>query len=115
MHETSLIQFTLDAVERRAMQLGMRHVKSIHLVVGDMRGALPNLLQHGFAILTSRRPLFAGAVLEVETRSVVLQCRCCGCRFTVEEFHNITCPDCGAPEYAVAQGNELLIESFEGE
>ena len=43
MHETSLIQYTLDAVERRALAMGIRHVKRVYLVVGDLRGALPEI------------------------------------------------------------------------
>ena len=115
MHETSLIQYTLDAVERRALVMGIRHVKRIYLVVGDMRGALPDLMQCGFKILTRSRPLFSGAELEIEERSVVLRCSRCGKEYPAEEFHGVTCPDCGAPEYSLIQGNELYIDSFEGE
>ena len=115
MHETSLIQYTLDAVERRALVMGICHVKRVYLVVGDMRGALPDLMQYGFRILTRSRPLFSDAVLEIESKNVVLRCSCCGREYSVEEFHGVTCPDCGAPDYTVVQGNELYIDSFEGE
>lgn len=115
MHETSLIQYTLDAVERRALVMGIRRVKRVYLVVGDMRGALPDLMQYGFRILTRSRPLFSDAVLEIESRNVVLQCSRCGKEYPVTEFHGVTCPDCGAPDYTVVQGNELYIDSFEGE
>lgn len=115
MHETSLIQYTLDAVERRALVMGICRVKRVYLVVGDMRGALPDLMQYGFRILTRSRPLFSDAVLEIESRNVVLQCSRCGKEYPVTEFHGVTCPDCGAPDYTVVQGNELYIDSFEGE
>ena len=115
MHETSLIQYTLDAVERRALAMGIRHVKRVYLVVGDLRGALPDLMQYGFRILTRSRPLFTDAVLEIEGKKVVLRCSRCGREYSVEEFHGVTCPDCGAPDYTVVQGNELYIDSFEGE
>ena len=115
MHETSLIQYTLDAVERRALVMGIRHVKRVCLVVGDLRGALPDLMQYGFKILARSRPLFSDAVLEIESKNVVLRCSRCGREYSVEEFHGVTCPDCGAPDYTVVQGNELYIDSFEGE
>ena len=73
MHETSLIQYTLDAVERRALVMGIHHVKRIYLIVGDLRGALPELMQYGIQILTRNRPLFSGVVLEIENRAVVLR------------------------------------------
>ena len=115
MHETSLIDFTLNAVENKCLQLGIRHVKSVRLVVGDLRGALPELMQEALSILTYTRPLFHGAVLEIESRAVVLCCRKCGKRFTPEDFHAVTCPQCGAGTYTVAEGNELYIDSFEGD
>lgn len=109
------MQYTLDAVEQKALALQLRHVKKIYLVVGQMRGALPDLLQEAFRILSYSRPVFHQAVLEIEERPVVLQCRSCGKRYGAAEFHGVKCPDCGAPEYAVVQGNELYIDSFEGE
>lgn len=115
MHETSLMQFTLDAVERKCLQMGIRHVKSVRIVVGDLRGALPDLMQEAFRILTYKRPAFHGAVLEIETRPVMLRCESCGARFAPEEFHAVRCPACGAAAYAVEAGNELYIDSFEGE
>lgn len=115
MHETSLIEFTLNAVEDRCMQLGLRRVKCIHLVVGELRGALPELMQEAFSILTYKRPAFHGAVLDIETRPVQLRCEACGAHFTPADFHAVACPVCGGGRYAVAQGNELLIDSFEGE
>ena len=115
MHETSLIQYTLDAVERRVLVMGIHHVKRIYLIVGDLRGALPELMQYGIQILTRNRPLFSGVVLEIENRAVVLRCNCCGKEYTVKEFRGVVCPNCGAPEYSVVQGNELYIDSFEGE
>lgn len=115
MHETALIQYTLDAVERQAMQLRIRQVKSIKIVVGDLRGALPDLMQHGFRILTAKRPLFHGTVLEIEHREVVLKCRQCRQEYRVREFHDVSCPCCGTQEYTIARGNELYIDSFEGE
>lgn len=115
MHETSLMQFTLDAVERKCLQMNIRHVKSIRIVVGDLRGALPDLMQEAFRILTYKRPVFHGAALEIETRPVVLRCASCGGRFTPEAFHAVRCPACGAAEYTVEAGNELYIDSFEGE
>ena len=115
MHETSLIQYTLDAVERQALIMRIRRVRSIKIVVGDMRGALPDLMQYGFRILTRHRPLFYGAELEIESRGVVLECQSCKECYTVQEFHNVACPKCASAEYIIVEGNELYIDFFEGE
>lgn len=115
MHETSLVQFTLNAVEQRALTSGISHVSKIHLVIGDVRGALSNLMQGAFRHLILHRPLFEGAKLEIETRSVVLQCNVCGKVFDVTDFHDVKCPVCGERFYKMLQGNEMYIEYFEGE
>lgn len=46
----------------------IRKMQSIRIVVGQMRGALPDLMQYAFQILTRSRPLFEHARLEIDTR-----------------------------------------------
>lgn len=110
-----MVQYAMDAVERRALGLGIRHVRGVYLVVGEMRGALPELMEYGFRVLSRSRPLFFGAALHMETRGVEVCCNRCGRRYGVQEFHDVSCPDCGGREYTLVQGNELYIDSFEGE
>ena len=70
---------------------------------------LPQLIPWGFL------RAIAIVQLHIEERPVVLQCQKCGKRYSAADFHQVACPDCGAPEYAIVQGNELYIDSFEGE
>ncbi|MBQ9059616.1 MAG: hydrogenase maturation nickel metallochaperone HypA [Firmicutes bacterium] len=67
MHETSLIEFTLKAVEQKALSMGIDRVQCIHLVIGKERGVVGELMDHAFELLTSRRPLFAGCRLDIES------------------------------------------------
>lgn len=115
MHETSLVKFTLDAVEQRALVYNIHHVKSIQLVIGEMRGAIPTLMQEAFKLLTYRRPVFEGTVLEITEKQVTIRCKDCGHVFHVDDFHDVVCPECGGKKYDIVTGNELYIESFEGD
>ncbi len=126
MHETSLIKFTLEAVERRARELGIRHVSDIYLVVGELRGAIPEQMQAAFQILTSadqspapasNTGLFAGTRLSIDYRPILLRCRACGHLFpaTLETYPEASCSSCGDPSPEIISGNELLIDSFRGE
>lgn len=120
MHETSLIQFTLDAVARQARVHGIRRVSDIRLIVGELKGAIPDQMEYAFRILTASEPedgLFAGTKLDIEYRPALLQCCDCGHRFpvTVETLASTVCPRCESSSYQIIGGNELLIDSFRGE
>ena len=119
MHETSLIQFTLDAVARQARAHGIRRVSDILLIIGELRGAIPDQMEYAFRILTaseSEGGMFAGTKLDIEYRPALLQCCDCGHRFpvTVETLASAACPYCGSSTYQIISGNELLIDSFRG-
>lgn len=115
MHETSLVEFALNAVEKKAEAMGIAQIKTIHITVGAMRGAIPMLMQKAFEIMIQKRPMFTGAALEIDETAVTLRCEKCGRCFECLEFHNIACPECGAAEYEILRGNELRIDYFEGE
>lgn len=115
MHETSLVRFTLNAVEHKAAELGIAHVKSIRLITGELRGALPELMQEAFRILKRNRPVFEDAELEMIVKPVVLRCRECDTEYQKADFHDVRCPSCGETDFEIISGSELYIDSFEGE
>ncbi|MBQ0078919.1 MAG: hydrogenase maturation nickel metallochaperone HypA [Eubacterium sp.] len=115
MHESSLVEFTLNAVEDKAASMNIKKVTLIHLTCGKMRGAIPQLMNEAFRLLTPARPMFHGAVLEMEETPIIAKCRACNSQHEIEEFHDITCPACGGKEYDIISGEELRIDYFEGE
>ena len=115
MHESSLVQFTLNAVEHKAAEVGIKRVRVIHLVLGELRGALPELMQESFRLLKRRRPIFQDAVLDMAVRPVILKCRDCRTEYQKEDFHDVRCPNCGETNFEIISGSELYIDSFEGE
>ena len=66
MHETSLIEFTLNAVEQKAGSLGIGRVACIHLVAGEERGIVEDLMDRAFELLASQRPIFDRCRLDIE-------------------------------------------------
>ena len=120
MHETSLIQFTLDAVARKARANGIGHVSEILLIVGELKGAIPDQMEYAFRILTAsggEDGMFQDTKLEIEYRPALLQCRDCGHCFpvTLEILASAECPRCGSSAHQIISGNELLIDSFRGD
>ncbi|MBQ9157215.1 MAG: hydrogenase maturation nickel metallochaperone HypA [Eubacterium sp.] len=67
MHETSLIEFTLDAVEKKAKSMNIDRVGEICIVAGRL-AAVPRLLDKAFDIMKYNRPMFEHAKLTVDCR-----------------------------------------------
>lgn len=114
MHELSIMESVMDTVRKSADELNIHHIEKIKLVIGKMTMALPESLQFAFQAL-ARDELFSGAVLEIEERNI--RCRCSGCQneFAIESAYRFVCPGCGSREVGMIQGNELYIDSYEGD
>lgn len=113
MHESSIIEYTLKAVEGAALRNDMKKVTEINLVIGKLRVAIPRMLHISFDLLTSDT-MFAGCKLNIEERDVVIHCEDCGKDTVVQDLHIDTAPCCGSRRVRVLQGNELMISSFKG-
>lgn len=113
MHEASIIQYALNAVERAAEENHITNVTEITLVIGKLKRALPHVMQYLFGILT-RDTMFAHTVLTIEERDIIIRCPQCGEERTVEWLPQ-DCPACHSPAIEVVQGNELMIANFRGQ
>lgn len=112
MHELGLIQAVMDEITKTAEANNITRVKKVRLVVGKMNGALPDILEFAFSILTPET-IFEGAALEVEQVDITLSCPKCGAESVVSEIEYF-CPKCGA-RARVTGGTELYIDYFEGD
>ena len=112
MHETSLINYALDAVEARAKELGVEEVMEVGLVIGRMK-AVPQLMEHAFQIVRNRHPLCRNARLHLEMRDIRLRCLDCNAEFNADDaMSQFVCPECGSECNTVIEGNELLVDYF---
>ncbi|MDR2109079.1 MAG: hydrogenase maturation nickel metallochaperone HypA [Coriobacteriales bacterium] len=111
MHEMSLMQGVLDAVEKTAREAGAASVVEVRLTIGTMAEVEPDALRFAFEVLTDDT-LCAGAKLEiaeVEPRSRCLQC---GEEFAHDRFHR-ACPACDALATELIAGREMYVSSIE--
>lgn len=111
MHELSLMEYSLNAVERRAGEMKIDRVAEVGLVIGRL-SIVPAAMEKAFAILKVQRPMFAEARLHLDVRDIEYQCRECGHRFVVKDLQDTDCPICGSNQLELVGGNELLIEYF---
>ena len=70
-------------------------------------------MEFGLEVL-GRETLAAGARVEIERPPVQVSCPACGAEPELEDWEPL-CPECGAPGLTILQGEELRVESFEGD
>lgn len=76
MHEASIIEYSLRAVERAATAHQITQVESVTLIIGKLRIAVPDILQYSFRLL-KKGTICENAILNIEEVDVVIQCNSC--------------------------------------
>lgn len=115
MHELSLMESAMDIVRDSAAQNDIKRVQKVKLVVGKFSMALPDSLQFAFEVISGTEDLFQGAVLEIETREILCQCKQCQHTFNVDNEYHFQCSNCGANQVEIIQGRELYLDYYEGD
>ncbi len=111
MHETSLIDFTLNAIEEKARPMGISKVKEIGLVIGKL-AAVPELMESAFRIMKYSRDMFRQTTLHIDYREISFQCLDCCRSFESNTYARALCPDCGGNHLKLIGGKELFIDYF---
>jgi hydrogenase nickel incorporation protein HypA/HybF len=112
MHELSIAQSVIDAVEKRASEWNAARVKSVRLRIGEATGVVTDSLSFCFEMLASLDPRLAGARLQVEIVPHRARCRRCGIDFAVMNFVAL-CPGCEELSGEIVSGGELQILDME--
>lgn len=108
MHELSICQSIVDAVERHAAG---RPVRAVHLTVGALRQIVPDTLAFCWELVTEGTPL-AGSELVVDHVAAVFRCLPCNRTQTLTEM-NLVCDVCGGSDLSIVAGEEFLITTLE--
>jgi hydrogenase nickel incorporation protein HypA/HybF len=108
MHELGLCSSIVDAVEKRA---GDRSVAHVRVRVGRLHHVHPGAFDQSFAVAAM------GTVAEDAAAELVLvpvRARCGRCDGTWEcDDVPVGCPSCGSIELELLGGDELVLESIE--
>lgn len=108
MHELGLCGSIVDAIERRA---GDRPVRHVRVRVGRLHHVHPDAFDQSFALAAT------GTVAENASAELVLlpvraHCPACAARWDCLD-HPLACPDCGECGIELVGGDELILESIE--
>ncbi len=114
MHELSLAQSILEAVEAQAAESGAAHVKSVHLRIGEASGVVIDSLAFCFEMLAGLDPLLAGAQLLIDIVPHCARCQRCAWEFPVINFV-AQCPICEEWSREIVSGSELQLLAIETE
>jgi hydrogenase nickel incorporation protein HypA/HybF len=110
MHELSVMNYLLEAVDQKAQSMGASKVLAINLVIGERAGIVDDSLLFYFDMLTPGT-VVEGARLNVRRTEMRFHCEQCG-RDYPRVGDDFRCPECQTVGQVTDDGSELLIESI---
>jgi len=111
MHETGIMENTLQIALQEARAAGATRLHRLRLRIGVLSGVVPEALQFAFE-LVSRGTMAEGGRLEIENVNAAYWCDACDKEFEPEDWA-APCPNCGQPSSLLRRGRELELTSVE--
>ncbi|HET9590177.1 MAG TPA: hydrogenase maturation nickel metallochaperone HypA [Anaerolineales bacterium] len=111
MRERQAAKFILEAVLRRARQSNAKHIKNLHLRLGEISELDQNAIQRSWEELAEGTPA-ESAQLHFHPIPAEVQCMACFRKYHPENG-KIHCPYCGSVGAKILSGEEFQIESIE--
>ena len=97
MHELGITQGIIDRARDAAAGAGAEKVTDLFLVMTPAADFTQDSIEMYFEMLSQDDPMFAGATLHVEWRSIAATCLSCSDEFTTDAARPV-CPQCGSLE-----------------
>lgn len=113
MHELSVTQGIMRIVEAEAKKNNVKKVLSIKLMVGQLSGVMPQLIQDYFE-LVAMDTVVEGAKLIIERVPATIKCLDCEEVSPIDRM-KLRCPKCNGIEVKIVTGKEFYIDSMEVE
>lgn len=111
MHELSLCQGVVRAIEEAAVRHGFRQVRCVRLQIGVFAGVEPDALRFGFDVAT-HGTLAEGARLEIIEVPATAWCFDCNATVALAQRFD-ACPRCAGLRLQLGSGEELRIQDLE--
>jgi len=130
MHEWALAEAILASAKEVAERENLKEITEVTIRIGELQQVERLILR--FAIKEMKTPLFNNAKFRILTAKSTLRCRVCGATWhfnsksldkaTAEAIHfvpevahsYIKCPKCGSPDFEIASGRGVWLESVKG-
>lgn len=113
MHEMGIAQEVLRQALTAAEANRISHIARLQLKLGAFSGVVEDALRFSFEV-ASRDTKAEGAVLEVENVPLTIRCADCGKESAIQPLL-FQCPSCNSRRVDILTGQELSLDSIEGE
>jgi len=113
MHEAGIAESILGIANDVARENSLAHISIINVQIGQFTGIEADSLDFAFQVMT-KETLAEGAELVIEKTPLLLRCKKCEGEYS-GDFEDLRCPLCGAEDYLILQGREMVVKSITGE
>lgn len=111
MHEVSLCEGLVQALEEQAGAQGFSRVHAVWLEVGTLAAVECEAMRFNFDIVT-RGTLAENARLDIVEADGTAWCMKCGTTVTIHGFGD-PCPTCGSYQLQILSGKQIRIRQLE--
>lgn len=130
MHEWALAEAVIKTASEIADKEGLKQVTEVTVKIGELQQVDRQVLR--FALSQMKPDNFKDAKFRITSAKTSLKCRVCGTAWkydskkvdeaTAEAIHfipevahtYIKCPKCGSPDFEIAEGRGVWLESIKG-
>ncbi len=111
MHEISICEGILQALEAEAIKQSFSKIKTVILEIGDLSSIELDALNFGFDVVT-KNSIADGARLEIIRIPGAAWCMKCSKNVYIKRRFD-ECPDCGSYQLQITGGEEMRIKELE--
>jgi hydrogenase nickel incorporation protein HypA/HybF len=130
MHEWALAEAVIKAATEIAQKEGLKQVTEVSVKIGELQQVERPIFR--FALAQLKPASFKNAKFRIAAAKTTLKCRVCGTTWlfsknklnkeTAEAIHfvpevahtYIKCPKCGSPDFEIAEGRGVWLETIKG-
>jgi hydrogenase nickel incorporation protein HypA/HybF len=116
MHEFSIAESIIKIIKKEAGNNGFKRIKAVILKIGVLRSVVPQALKEAFKI-AGKGTVVENAKLGIKSVPFKMVCAKCESIYRSSNTSGIasSCRKCGSKDVEIRSGNELIIESIEGD
>jgi hydrogenase nickel incorporation protein HypA/HybF len=113
MHEAGIAESILGIAGDVARENNLARITTVTIQLGKFTSIEEDSLDFAWQVM-SKDTLAEGAELVIEKTPLLLRCKKCDGEYS-GDFENLICPNCGAEDFLILQGREMVVKAITGE